>query len=267
MAQLAPIYTPDNCRFAYQLRWGVTIHWLQPISESVWLDALKLALEKDEIRILSWRWRNEQSTQFALSTLPTASPQFIAQRLKGRLHYAVRDVIPKALQPHFAIRSFGTQQREVIEAFIAKQPTKHRMAAERTQEIFEELVFVDSRVDLSQERNTKHASYWYNLHLVFVHEGRWRDVDADRLKCTQSVVLRCATKRGGRVSRCSILADHLHVSLGCELDCVPEEIALAMMNNIAWVYGMKPVLPYSAFVGTFGEYDQRSVKGDRFDST
>ena len=179
------------------------------------------------------------------------------------MQYAVRDHHPKALEPHYAIRSFGTQEREIIEAYIAKQPTKHRMADERVQKLFEELVYIDTSVDLSLARTTGHGSYWYNLHIVFVHEDRWRDVDADRLKQTQTAALRTAAKRGCRVSRCSILADHLHVALGCELDCVPAELAFGMMNNIAYTYGMKPILLYSGFLGTFGEYDQRSVEGNR----
>ena len=54
-----------------------------------------------------------------------------------------------------------------------------------------------------------------------------------------------------------------HVALGCELDCVPAELAFGMMNNIAYAYEMKPILLYSGFLGTFGEYDQRSVEGNR----
>ncbi len=51
--------------------------------------------------------------------------------------------------------------------------------------------------------------------------------------------------------------------MSCGLESSPAEIVLAMMNNVDWVYEMKPVLCYSAFVGTFGEYDQRVVSGLR----
>ena len=263
MAAVQPLYTPAKCKFAYQLRWAITIHWRQTVDESVWLEPLQNALEKDQINILSIHQPLVQSTPFALSTRPAQRPIFIIQRLKGRLQYAVRDRYPKALQTHYAIRSFGTQERQVIEAYIAKQPMKHTMAAERFQKIFEDLLYSDTSVDLSLARSTEHGTYWYNLHVVLVHQERWCDVRAERLKKTQQVILKGAAKHDCRISRCAILADHLHVAMSCPLEASPEEIVLAMMNNVAWVYEMKPVLCFSAFVGTFGEYDQRVVAGKR----
>lgn len=263
MASLQPLYTPANCKFAFQLRWGVTIHWRERVKESVWLEALQESLKIDEIKTLSWRNPAELMTQFALSTIPSHSPYFIIQRLKGRLQYTVREQCPKALRPHYAIRSFGTQERDVVEAYIAKQPTKHPMATARAQQIFEELLFRDPTVDLSVARSTAHGEYWHNLHVVLVHEDRWRDVHVERLKKTQKIILKTAAKHGCRISRCAILADHMHIAMSCALESSPEETVLAMMNNVAWVYEMKPVLCYSAFMGTFGEYDQRVMAGER----
>ncbi len=261
MVAIQPLYTPLNCKFAFQLRWGVTVHWRERVDVSVWLEPLQDSLLKDEIKILSCRQPTELMTQFALSTLPSHSPLFIIQRLKGRLQYAVREQCPKALRPHYAIRSFGTQEREVIEAYIAKQPTKHPMATERAQQIFEDLLYCDPTVDLSVARSTAHGTYWHNLHVVLVHEDRWRDVHIERLKKMHEIILKTAAKHECRISRFAILADHLHVAMSCSLESSPEEIVLAMMNNVAWVYGMKPVLCYSTFMGTFGEYDQRVVAG------
>lgn len=261
MELLDPIYIPGLCNFAYQLRWGISVFWRQPVPELLWLEEFEQALILDDIRILSWRWHTKDVVQFAVSTLPSISPLFVVQRVKGRLQYAVRKHEPKALRPHYAIRSYGTQEREIIEAYIAKQPSKHPMATSRSQQIFEELVFVDSSVDLSLRQKTTHGDYWYNLHIVLVHEDRWRDVNRNRLKQTQRVILSCAAKKGMRLSRCAILADHFHIALGCNLEQSPEQVTLAMMNNIAWIYEMKPILCFSAFIGTFGEYDQRAVQG------
>ncbi len=259
MTALEPIYTADNCNFAYQLRWGVTIFWQRPVADSLWFSAFEEALKKDEIRILSWRWLRTDVMQFSVSTRPFVSPIFIIQRIKGRVQYAVRQYEPKALRAHYAIRSYGTQEREVIEAYIAKQPSKHPMATQRSQQVFEELAFVDSNVDLSIAHKTEHGDIWYNLHIVLVHEDRWRDVDAVRLKSTRDIILRCATRKNWRLSRCAILADHLHAALGCQVTDSPQQVVLTLMNNIAWVYGMKPILCHSAFLGTFGEYDQRAI--------
>ena len=174
MTALEPIYTAGNCRFAYQLRWAITIFWRLPVADSFWLSNFEEALKTDDIRILSWRWLGDDAMQFAVSTLPTASPVFIVQRIKGRVQYAVREHSPKALRPHYAIRSYGTQEREIIEAYIAKQPSKHPMAAQRSQQIFEDLIFVDANVDLSVPQKTEHGNVWYNLHIVLAHEDRWR---------------------------------------------------------------------------------------------
>jgi REP element-mobilizing transposase RayT len=258
-----PIYTSDNCNFAFQLRWGITIFWQHPVVDSLWFADFEEALKKDGIRILSWRWLADDAMQFAVSTLPTASPIFIIQRIKGRIQFAVREHAPKALRAHYAVRSYGTQEREIIEAYIAKQPSKHLMAAQRSQKLFEELAFVDADVDLSVSQRTEHGDIWYNLHVVLVHVDRWCDVDAERLKRTLNVIQRCAKQKAWRLSRCSILADHLHLALGCQVTDSPQQVALALMNNVAWVYGMTTILCHSAFIGTFGEYDQRAIEGER----
>ena len=53
----------------------------------------------------------------------------------------------------------------------------------------------------------------------------------------------------------SLVPDHIHLTLGCQLEDSPEQIALSYMNNLAYVCGMKAVFKFSYFVGTFGEYD------------
>ena len=259
---LKPIYLPENTQFAFQLRWGITIYWATPVHESAWLSNLQSALETDSIRILSWRWLTAESTQFVLSTSPGASPCFIIQRLKGRLHYAVRQHASKPLRPHYAIRSFGTQERELVENYIQGQTGHHRMATAKSQSIFEDLNFKNVSVDLAAERTTNHGSYWYNLHVVVVHSERWCDVKRSRLERVQQVILNSAQRKSWLGSRCSLLADHVHLALGCGFEESPESVVLSFMNNIAWVYEMTPILQYSAFVGTIGEYDHRVIQGD-----
>jgi hypothetical protein len=39
-------------------------------------------------------------------------------------------------------------------------------------------------------------------------------------------------------------------------------VALGFLNNLAFVHGMKAVFQMGAFVGTFGEYDQRVVHSE-----
>ncbi len=261
MKTIEPIYTPDNCTFAYQLRWGVTLFLREYVPESLWRTSLSQALESDDIRVLSHRSIDDKSVQFSLSSKPAHSPAFLIQRLNARLQYALRDHFPKAFRPHYSIRSFGTQDRAVIEAYVAKQPSKHRMTAERSQMLFEDLLYVDHNIDLSCMQKTSHGAYWFNLHVVLVNEGRWCDVCRERLEKTKRTILKWSIKKRLRLSRCAILADHMHLSFGCPMEMSPETIVLSLMNTVVWVYEMKPVLDFSAFIGTFGDYDQRAVLG------
>lgn len=257
---LQPLYTAENIRFAYQLRWGVTVHWTAPVSDTLWLEPARNSLANDNLRILSSRWLTDCSSQFAISSQPNHSPSFIVQRLKGRIQYAAREHCPKALRSHYSLRSFGTQERRIIENYVLNQTNHHKMATPKAQGIFESLRYHDKSIDLAAKQNTTHGVYWYNLHVVLVSVGRWCDVNEERLARVKRVLLASADQQNWRISTLSILADHLHATIGCPLDISPETVALSMMNNIAWVYDMKPILQHSAFIATFGEYDQRAIR-------
>ena len=135
------------------------------------------------------------------------------------------------------------------------------MAAERMNDVFSELAFEDPTVDLSQKQATKQGVYWHNLHIVLVHTERWRDANEERLKRAMAMTKGVAKKNAWRLSRCSILADHLHMAIGCSISDRPIDVALSFLNNLAYVYEMTAVFKNGAFIGTFGEYDQRSVQG------
>jgi len=68
-----------------------------------------------------------------------------------------------------------------------------------------------------------------------------------------------AAKYGDRLSRLSVLPDHIHVTVGCEIGRSPEAMALSYLNNCAYACGMKPVYQYGYYVGTFGEYDRGAL--------
>jgi len=223
---LQPIYNEENPAFAYQLRWGITLNWAVPVEESIWLDSVSSLLESDQIRILSWRWLTKLSIQFVISTQPNTKPEFIIQRLKGRIQYAVRKIAPKAFRSNYALRSFGTQERRIVEAYVAAQSRHHTMATETSQQIFENLRYVDGKIDLSIMQKTTHGVYWYNLHMVIVNTERWRDINEDRLQRVKRVVLRCGDQKRCRISRLSILADHLHLAVGCSIEYSPSTIVL-----------------------------------------
>ena len=67
----------------------------------------------------------------------------------------------------------------------------------------------------------------------------------------------CSISYDHRISRVGLLADHVHLTLGCVIDQSPEEIALSYRNNCAYSIGMKPIFQFGYYTGTIGEYDRR----------
>jgi hypothetical protein len=128
MADQAPIYTVKNCSFSYPLQWSLSAFWRSPISKDDWLEELRIATEKDGIRILGHYFAESGTSQFAISTKPHISPRLIVQRVKGRLQYLIRNRVPKPWRRNFAIRSVGRVTRENVEQYVASQLDHHRMA-------------------------------------------------------------------------------------------------------------------------------------------
>ena len=50
------IYTRDNCNFAYQLNWGLSVFWRSEVRDDAWLKELAIATEQDGIRVLKHRF-------------------------------------------------------------------------------------------------------------------------------------------------------------------------------------------------------------------
>jgi hypothetical protein len=71
---------------------------------------------------------------------------------------------------------------------------------------------------------------------------------------------RICRAKGYALSRAGILADHVHLAVGCPLEVALAEVALGFLNNLAYVHGMKAVFQFGAYVGTFGEYHQGAVR-------
>jgi len=257
-----PLYTAKNCRFIHAIGWSATVFWREPCKLDHWLTDFETALEPDGISMQSHRFVDERTSQFMLSTGPDLAPQFIVQRLKGRLQYSVREKRPKALHRNFAIRSIGNVSREVTERYVASQLDHHQMADQRVQERLKRHQISNPNINLSEVQKTAHGRFWYNLHLVFVHQNRWPEIREEVLVAISNTVEKCARVKGHHLSRAGILSDHLHLLIGCQFNESPQDIALAYMNNLAYAQGMKPVYQYGGYIGTVGEYTNRIGKGN-----
>lgn len=255
-----PIYTAANCEAAYKLNWSLSVFWTSmPPASATWLEALGKVTEPDGVRILEHRLLKNNVSQFLISTRPEVAPAALVRSIKGRLQHLVRSLLPKAFRRNYGLRSIGDAGADVVEGYVRRQTAHHPMADDRMQRRFESLS-IDGGADLKTPRISGHAQFLYNLHLVLVHQDRDKEVRAAILERRRLRVLAIAAKKGHLIGSGQLLADHLHVMLGCKLTESPQQVALGYMNNLAYTEGMKPLFEFSYYVGTFGEYDLDAVR-------
>lgn len=254
-----PIYTAENCKAAYKLNWSLSVFWNASPPEAVtWLEALRQATETDGVRILEHRIIKGHVSQFLLSTRPETAPAGLARSVKGRLQYLVKQALPKAFRRNYGLRSVGDAGAGVVDEYVRRQTAHHPLADPRVQRTFDALR-IDG-VDLTTARVGGHAQFLHNLHLVLVHHNRDRELRRATLDRRRERVLAIAAKKRHLIGRGQLLADHVHLTLGCALTESPLQVALSYMNNLAYSEGMKPLFEFSFYVGTFGEYDLDAVR-------
>lgn len=239
-----PIYTPDNCHPAYQLRWSLALFARALPSAETWLPSLKDTVERDGVRLLEFHHKPPDVYFFLLSTTPDVSPAQIVKSVKGRLQHRIRAEAPNAFQRNFSVTSVGDACRQTVEEYIAGQLGHHRMADPRAEALLEEFQLVDRNVDLSQAVFSSHGRYVYNLHVVLVHQARWREIRRERLEATRDMIVGVARKKQHRLARLALLADHVHLALGCGYQESPECVALGYLNNLAYAHGMTAVYAF-----------------------
>ena len=260
MGQPEPIYTADNIRIAYQLNWSLTVFWKSPPSTVDWLAELVTVTERDGVRILQHQIMSQDCSLFLISTKPYVKPVEVARSVKGRLQHLIREVRPRPFQRNYDLRSIGSTKRDKLEAYVVGQLEHHALDDVVLLAQFEDLQIIDPEVNLARWRVTNHARYWSNLHLVLVHDWRYRECDQDVWLRVRDFVRLTAAKKRHLLSRVGILPDHLHLTLGMSPCESPLDVALAYLNNLAYAQGMRPVFMHSCFLGTFGEYDLGAVE-------
>ena len=258
---IKPIYTSENCKPSFKLYWTLALFWkVQPIAAEHWLDDLKPATEKDSARILEYRLKDGTTSQFLISGRPELAPDSIIRSAKGRLQYCIRAQAPKAFKRNYSIKSIGSAKLDVVQQYLDSQLDHHQMADPKVQAKLDKYQFNNPNVDLKSPRYSSHGQFIYNLHLVFVHAERWREIRDDRLAKSLEMIQRTAQKKNHLLSKARLLPDHIHLTLGCYITESPMDVALGYLNNIAYGHGMKPIFQSSFFVGTVGEYDLGAIR-------
>lgn len=227
--------------------------------DETWIDELRESTENDSIRILGHQFAGPATSQFAISTTPHVSPQQVVQRIKGRLQNLLKHSRPRAWRRNFAIRSVGHVSRTMIERYVASQVDHHYGNNQLLKKQLHELQVENAEIDLSTPSGTTHGKYWYNLHIVLVHRERYEERQFQILGRVRAMVLSSARAKGYLLSRAGILCDHVHLTLGCPFEIAPIDVTLGFLNNLSYVYGMKPVFQFSGFIGTFGEFTHNAL--------
>jgi hypothetical protein len=146
-----------------------------------------------------------------------------------------------------------------VEAYVQSQVQHHLHEADDLRREFTDLQLIDPELNLMDHRFNNHARFICNLHLVVVHAMRRQIRERSVLLEVRTMIRRWANVRKHLLSRAALLPDHIHVTLGSALNVAPISIAISLMNNISYVFGMTPVLMSSCFLGTFGPYDLGAI--------
>jgi REP element-mobilizing transposase RayT len=260
-----PVYSPRNVSPpAYHLRYTWS-GWpssstFPAVPSGEFFQELDARWENDGMRRLEMNW-SAKLIQITFSVQPHVSPVLFASRVKGRLQYALRKSgHPTAFSRKVGFRGIGHNRTAEVEEYIKRQVAKEAFVDRRFAEFLKQFTVTDPHVCLGQPTQTNSGRYWYNLHLVLVAEHRNRFTDEESLRTIDRSCSAIARKRGYAISTRSVMPDHLHLALRGNIEQSPEEIALAIMNNLAYAFGQRPIWQPSYYVGTFGDYDMDAVR-------
>ncbi len=261
------LYKPNNLCPVHKLRYGWT-GWASqesfpPLPPRPFFDELNHRWNDDGLELLEKKWE-QNYISFTFNAIPTVSPVFLAGRVKGRLQYAFRSAgTPVKFSRKLAVRSIGSNTREVVESYIRKQVERDRPADPRYEEMLKSQSINDSSVDLSRPTETDSGRYWYNLHLVLVVQGRYRMGWGRGGKDLVAACRELGKQNGYRIAVLSAMPEHLHVALRGNIEKSPEDIALSFQNYLAESMGRYRIWQDNYYVGTFGEYTIGAVRSDR----
>ena len=247
---------------AYPLRYGWT-GWSTappPVDLDLLFGSLDPLWEVDGLHRLEHCVVSE-TWQLTFSAKPCVSPEVLASRVKGRLQHALRrQGKPLQFSRKLAVRSIGDNTRADVEAYIAGQVDNGAFADPRFRQQMREFTVEMPSVDLAAPTATGSGRYWYNLHIVLVVAERQRIADPRQLAAVRDTSLRVASKKGWAISTLSVMPDHLHVALRGNVAQSPEEMVLALLNNLAYALGQVCYWEPGYYAGTFSEYDMDAVR-------
>jgi REP element-mobilizing transposase RayT len=239
---------------AFHLRYGWTA-WpkvgtafptLPPLPVEEWktdgLHLLEQNVSRDEI-------------QLTVSAGPDLAPTAITRLLKGRVQHAFRTSgTPIEFSRKVCLRAIGENTRTVVEAYIRDQLVHADLADPRYRASLQSQAFTQDAVDLAAPSETNSGRYWYNLHVVLVTEERYR-ISGE----TAGMIANAC--RVSSVAKCSVMPDHLHLAVKASPEQSPGEVAEFFQITTAKAVRVLRLWKDTFYVGTFGEYGMKAVRG------
>ena len=212
------------------------------------------AWRRDGIPLLEQNWTPSE-IQLTVSAGPDLAPVDIARLLKGRLQHALRAAgTPCDFSRKIALRALGENTREIVERYIREQLDHADLADPRYREGLRALGFTQEATDLSAPTETNSGRYWYNLHVVLVTDQRYRISRETAGKITGAC-------RVPSVAECSIMPDHLHLAVKASPEQSPRAVAEFFQLATAKAVRVLGLWKETFYVGTFGEYGLKHVRG------
>jgi REP element-mobilizing transposase RayT len=222
--------------------------------------SLSTEFTTDALELESHVWSSD-AIHLTVAASPDVAPVWVAQRLKGRLDHALRSRgSPVSFSRKVSLRAFGHNRTPVVEHYVRDQLKHVDLADPRYRETLASVAINDPAIDLSEPAISNHGRYWYSLHLVFVVAGRYRVGERGFLDRLRECVMGVSGNLGCALKRAAVMPDHLHLALRGNPTLAPSEIAVGLQEATAAVAGCR-LWEESFYVGTFGDYDFRAIKG------
>lgn len=256
-----PIYTLENTTCAFQVIYSLAVFWKNPCPGDLRLPELRTQCETAQLRILQHRFSTTTCSLFLVSARPNVAATEIVRGVKGRLQTLVLASRPNAFQRNYDIHSIGSTTREKTENYVAGQLQHHAIDRDHIRSCrLDDLQVINPDVDLGRFRLTGHGRYRCNLQIAVRFAGQGVPLSSTSLERLRAITKLTATPHQLLLSRLDLLSDHLHLVVGIPATRDPASVTLSFMNNIAWKFGMQPVLWHSCYIATIGEYDLGAIK-------
>ncbi|MCK5528094.1 MAG: transposase [Kiritimatiellae bacterium] len=261
-----PVYS-SRCSPKTNLHYDCTV-WLSggekfPVCTSDIIMQVKPLWKKDGLTFEKYDVQGDKVQILFFAKHDVAPVTFVA-RIKGRLQHALREAgMTIKFSRKVSFRSLGDNISGEVTGYLKKQASKEGFADSDFAKRMENFTVINEGVNLAEPVVTTRGRYWYNVHLVLVTSGRFRFAQNEQLAMLRDGCVRVAEKKGYRLKSVAVMLDHIHIALGGIPEHSAEDIALAFMNNLAWLLGNNRVWQDGYYIGSFSEYALKDLPFQR----